>query len=141
MNCLLDHGPLHQKTFDGVTIEECVVCNGVWLGGGELKALSNYWSRKHPTPINHEIINNAITEPRDFWVEIPLQCPKCHGHLKKQYFAGTKVGMDRCFYCGGFWVEGEELLAIKEHVKPDPVSDALGALQSRRHQQCYLNIR
>lgn len=39
MRCPKDGGALHERDMDGVKVDVCTTCNGVWLDAGELDTL------------------------------------------------------------------------------------------------------
>ena len=61
--------------------------------------------------------------------------------MKKHYFAGTLIGLDQCQVCKGFWLDGGELQAIAEEVKPNPTIEAAIAELSRESHKAMAEQR
>ncbi len=76
-----------MKTFvrDGVEVDQCITCGGIWLDSGELQKLVG-------------------VEP-----EMPriLECPKCQKPMSIQILRG--VELDHCPSCGGIALDRGEL--------------------------------
>jgi len=88
MKCLLCHMDCIQKIVEGVEIDLCVNCGGVWLDGGELETLTG-----------HDLKNYR-----------QLQCPMCNLIMLTRTIGTVEV--DHCFKCGGTWLDKGELEAI-----------------------------
>ncbi len=93
MNCLVCHMETHQETVEGVEIDLCVNCGGVWLDGGELEALTG-----------HDLKNYR-----------QLLCPECNLIMLTRTIGTVEV--DHCFKCGGTWLDKGELQGISEMQK------------------------
>jgi Zn-finger nucleic acid-binding protein len=39
INCPRDHTPMEKKTREGITIDKCPKCGGLWLDKGEMESL------------------------------------------------------------------------------------------------------
>jgi len=82
-----------QQTVEGVEIDLCVNCGGVWLDGGELETLTG-----------HDLKNYR-----------QLMCPGCNLIMLTRTIGSVEV--DHCFKCGGTWLDKGELQAISELAK------------------------
>lgn len=90
------------ETQNGVELDECLVCNGVWLDKGELEQLC---AATHPIP-------SRLLKPRS---EAKLQlrpegsrpCPRCGHFLVCSVVKGVRL--DLCSDCQGLWLDQGEL--------------------------------
>ncbi|CAL9572642.1 hypothetical protein SUDANB6_04895 [Streptomyces sp. enrichment culture] len=56
MQCPKCHGPMHTYNRNGIQIEQCSSCRGIFLDYGELEALTRLeaqWSQPAPPPAPH----------------------------------------------------------------------------------------
>jgi len=85
MECIICKGPMETKVIEGVEIDYCSKCGGVWLDEGEMEQLSGL------DPARGRI----------------LTCTACSGNM------GTKiindVEVDFCPSCGTVWLDRGEL--------------------------------
>jgi Zn-finger nucleic acid-binding protein len=95
MKCLICHMDAIQKIVEGVEIDLCVNCGGVWLDGGELEALTGH----------------NLKDYRQ------LMCPECNLIMLTRTIGTVEV--DHCFKCGGTWLDKGELEAISDLSKGD----------------------
>jgi len=65
--------------------------------------------------------------PKHFWQEDTLECPVDYTKMRKSDYAGDSgIHIDRCFTCGGFWIDGGEIARLWEYVQPDMTKDVMG---------------
>ncbi len=114
---------MNHIALQNINIDVCTKCKGVWLDDGELRSLISYFSSGElGDKFNHwkEVHTTGKTLPRDFWNEGKLQCPNDSDLLTKHYFAGDSgIGIENCRRCNGFWIDGDEMLALAEYNKPN----------------------
>ena len=112
-------------------IMACPRCHGIWVEQAAMRALLDKFMTKtpeeHAAALDrwHEIDGDGETLPAEFWREDTIVCPIDRNNLKKHYFPGTMIGLDHCLVCRRYWIDGDEVGAIAEYVKPDPVHDEL----------------
>ncbi|HCE47020.1 MAG TPA: hypothetical protein DET40_26020 [Lentisphaeria bacterium] len=100
---------LEPQVHDGVNVELCSKCNGVWLHKGELNKIA------HPHEGDLEYCSvDHIEEDRisDFY------CPSCHDiKLKKVNFISySEIILEYCTKCEGIWLDRGELDAINAEI-------------------------
>jgi membrane associated rhomboid family serine protease len=98
--CYSDMGPvLHQ----GVTVDVCTRCKGLWLDPGELAAL-----RGADQDVPAERIQETHPDPTSYI------CPRCEGGFETfEYVRGTGLYVDRCKNCHGIWLDAGELQKVR----------------------------
>jgi len=100
MTCPACKIPTIVLELEGVEIDYCTQCKGVWLDTGELELLLSEAENVQ------EILNSVtLVESK----EKALACPICHKHLDKvEYGVDDKVLLDKCPRNDGiFFDEGE----------------------------------
>ena len=96
-------GKLRTQSAEGVEIEVCDNCGGIWLDANELKELS---SKTEKTPLSSE---NCAFEPTEGKGE--MHCPKCSECPLDTFIYAFDSGieLDRCPQCQGIWLDKNEL--------------------------------
>jgi len=130
MHCPKDSTICRTKVLDGIEIDTCPLCQGVWIEQSEVRNLVNKLLVPRYTDADELISEFEVAEskgslPKDFWSEARLDCPRHHGSMSKHFFAGGHIGVDQCQVCKGFWLDGGELKAIARDVKPNPELDVV----------------
>jgi len=105
LECPKCHEPMFVAEFEGVEIDTCPTCGGVWLDGGELEALVG-----EPSPPK-EKPDEGLGPPE-------LDCPICVDKLLKDCYAGTDVVVDKCPHGDGIWLDRGELEQILQALTP-----------------------
>jgi hypothetical protein len=114
MNCLRCQVNMKKAERDGVLIDVCPECKGIWLDGGELDMLKA-GERKQVPEILADARREIIAE-RSHLLQVVGMCPKCQrAHIEVTQRDG--VELDVCPYChGAFFDDGEmEQLRTREH--------------------------
>jgi len=116
--------PINPDVVQGVHLDACGQCGGVWFDDGELTEVQN---------------RGAIGEVEDTFVPsmerwtgggATRQCPVCHDTVMAEYnyMYSTPVRIDACPNCHGIWVQDGELRAMERlaaAAQQEQVSDAL----------------
>jgi Zn-finger nucleic acid-binding protein len=121
MNCIRCNVPLTRKNYEGVEIDQCAKCGGVWLDEGELQQVIN----RQEEGFSPEIVQAAV---RDGFAGIPRaeeqsleRCPKCGAQMTAVNYAyHSGIIIDRCPQQHGLWFDGlemEKIQANQEHWK------------------------
>ena len=108
---------------DGVEIDCCDECHGIWLDEGELELLLEA-DRDSDLPIL-----KALTDPAAIKAKGKRKCPVC---AKKMLLVDIPldpvVEIDRCPNNHGLWFDRGELEQIIAAAKGTPIADFLGAM-------------
>ena len=92
-----------EGTLFELKLDQCFVCNGVWLDAGELK---KYLS-ENITIVNSPEIDRPLIEDADKKIS---QCPHCHVDMVKiPAPKAPEIIMDSCSKCQGIWLDSGEL--------------------------------
>ncbi|MDD5070348.1 MAG: zf-TFIIB domain-containing protein [Candidatus Omnitrophica bacterium] len=118
MNCPKCVGKLEPIVIEGVTVDVCWACEGIWFDQGELEKVIEADSRDFKRiDINRDSLDgeefNQLHSSLDHKVG---QCPKCSGttFLKKEDYPNG-VTVDVCPECLGIWLDGGEILKLRNN--------------------------
>ncbi len=102
-----------QHDHDGIRVDQCDRCGGMFLHHGELNKIAE------PTQgdLEFSTLHGESFQHEDRFE--PIGCPDCGaGTMKKVEFnIHTGIVLDYCEACGGFWLDGTELDRINDEVR------------------------
>jgi len=93
-----------------IAYDLCEACGGLWLDGGELDKMA--FQVEGSIEVSSQRETDKDIEPQK-------QCPRCDDTpLDKVIFVGySDIVLDHCRNCGGFWLDGGELLRIDRELQ------------------------
>lgn len=113
MECLRCGKKLVNIEVNGIVIDKCMSCGGVWCDPGEMEKI------KDLDDIDPTLFDNAIEIKGNQTKNKTLRCPRCYdggrnsGRLMMQnYMYGKEIQIDRCVDCCGVWLDRGELSKI-----------------------------
>ena len=98
---------MEQRKYEGVTVDRCSQCEGVWLDYGELRLIATIRERK----FTEEELDAAMKADSRRTEESPVLCPKCDRPMEKRESYDTVV--DMCPQRHGIWLDKGELERIQ----------------------------
>lgn len=129
------HIPLSPQTFEGLTLDVCSRCAGVWFNAEELRTLMA------TDPFSLATLE-ARTSPHLEHVAGPparQSCPNCGVLLQEyHYLYNSPIVLHACPQCEGCWVQKGELLAIQQWRDHD--RSAVAAEEAQRLQLAQAQI-
>ena len=97
-------GELEPITYEGVDLDVCLLCRGLWFDQGELAKFNNFDS-DFPLGPGKPVKGKAIGG----------HCPRCSVVMNvTRYAPGTKFQVDRCADCGGVWLDNGEIGKVQQ---------------------------
>jgi membrane associated rhomboid family serine protease len=97
-------GQLESVSYEGVDLDICMLCHGLWFDKGELAKFNKFDADFPLAP------GKGITKKRS-----GVRCPRCNVLMKVvQYAPGANFEVDRCGNCGGVWLDRYEIRKIQE---------------------------
>ena len=119
IHCLNNCGTMQQTQYEGVIIDVCPTCKGVWLDPGELTTIVE--TREHTW--SAETIERVLELTGG--VGIPnkelnrsLRCPKCNEDLAPVNYQGTSgVIVNTCQANHGVWLDAGELAKVQIYLE------------------------
>lgn len=100
MNCPRCESVMLVYELQGVEIDYCEECGGIWLDAGELERLLQ--DRAEDVMSNFEVIKHS-KEPK-------LRCPACGKKMEKVICGNTQL--DKCKKGHGIWFDEGELSEV-----------------------------
>jgi Zn-finger nucleic acid-binding protein len=97
-----------------VEVEACVNgCGGVWLDAAEIFRMDEE-HEGFDDPVMQKLL--AFDTPRDTDFRDKITCIKCGFKMRRrEHREGSGIYVDECYGCGGIWLDGGELKAIREN--------------------------
>ena len=103
--------PMKQVEVEGMILDVCMDgCGGIWFDRHELKRVDN------GSENIGNFLQNLKPQPDVKLVpEMQRRCPRCHESILRQGYYSTKkeVIIDKCYNCGGVFLDGGELAHIR----------------------------
>jgi hypothetical protein len=120
VDCPICREPLIVAEREGIELDVCPWCHGLWFDAGELALLSEKLGRTLR-------VAERSPEPAETG-EKPRECPRCDRAMDK-IMLGTspRVLLDRCA-AHGLWFDQGELGALVRQMAPTPGSPAEAVL-------------
>jgi len=113
MNCPRCQVVTELRDHDGVQVNECRNCAGMFLHHGELNKIAK------PTQgdLEFSTLHDESFSHADRFE--PIACPDCGNETmqKVEFNIHTGIVLDYCPACEGFWLDGTELDRINDEVK------------------------
>ena len=109
---------MQEETRNGVTIDRCSNCGGLWFDVEEIQKYLNARGTRAGQPVPKE---NELRASR---AGPPEQCTCCE---ERQLYRGTLRGFayQRCSWCGGVYLSAAELAKIQVRETTSPLSPPL----------------
>ena len=101
--------PVHLGAME---IDQCSTCHGIWFDEGELEKL-----------MNHEILSRLLpagAAPAAGKRGVRRPCPRCADEKMEEVEVQGAAGLfiDICPTCKGYWLDGGELHALRQRLRP-----------------------
>jgi len=102
---------LVAQEFQGITIDACPKCAGIFFDEGEVNALKAK-GLDAMEQLEDAIVPEVTVEPTSDRFRL---CPNCKEAMDKfRYMYHSDVVLDECGKCGGIWVQDGELGRMRE---------------------------
>ena len=116
MKCPVDRRVLETKRYEAqIQVDECPACRGMWLDEGELERIQQTKERDYTDELAkipdgvlgaYEMARQKIQDER--------ACPSCgRGMEKREYAYASRILVDSCPSCHGFWLDRGEVEALE----------------------------
>ena len=115
MNCPNCKIELHPKNIQGISVDECEQCEGIWFEDDELRQVKD----KIDSDLNWMDFE-ILKHPEKFKPKAKrTNCPSCQKPMNVLDYDHTKVEIDYCTSCNGVWLEKNELEKIIEALEKE----------------------
>ncbi len=99
MNCPKCQSTTHEMTIEGVVLDFCPSCKGMWFDKDEMAFM---------TELPDDIPN--VSEVQKEARKTDYDCPRCGNKLEEMKFVQVQdLLIDRCPQCKGIWLDDGEL--------------------------------
>ncbi len=102
MQCPRCHVEAKEMFQQGVMIDFCPSCKGLWMDGGEI----NYFAQD-PGLVAEKLKAPLIAEHGS-----ELECPRCQKPMREGGLIESSLKIDHCPSCNGLWFDSGELAAL-----------------------------
>ena len=114
LRCPVDGNELERTAFQGIEIDVCRKCGGVWFDHGEL---DDVMREAMAQPQSVARLDPRAGAPTKHTPHRELTCPRCQKPMAAGIFGKTSnIELDRCPQCSGQWADGGELSALVEYL-------------------------
>jgi len=112
MECPRDHSILEEVEIDGVRVDICKSCGGIWFDNFEIKKFDEVHEDKGDQVI---ALTKKYKKP-DVNLEGKINCPKCKNVVMMRRFhsPARAIEVDECAACAGIWLDAGELAALRD---------------------------
>ncbi len=112
--CPACNKPLETVTICDTELEACLNgCGGVWFDAAELFRLDEQ-GEGEDDPVLQKLL--SFNTPRDTDNRDKITCLKCGIKMRRrEHREGSGIFVDECYGCGGLWLDGGELKAVREN--------------------------
>ncbi len=109
-----EHQQLSPQIYEGVTIDRCGACNGVWLDASELTTIVETKEEKFSPKLISKTMKGARSGVGVNDERVTAKCPKCATPmLVVNYEYSSGIIIDSCPNDHGIWLDNKELEAIQ----------------------------
>jgi Zn-finger nucleic acid-binding protein len=99
---------MESVTVDGVTVDRCTGCRGIWFDMLEQEDLKKLRAAKK-VDIGDPKLGKALNSKRD------IECPKCHAPTVKMVVANhPEIQYEACATCYGVFFDAGEFTGFQE---------------------------
>jgi Zn-finger nucleic acid-binding protein len=119
IDCINGCGQMSQLAYEGVDIDICKTCAGVWLDFGELTTIVETKERTWPESIVNKVLSStgALGISAEERNRI-LRCPKCNAVLPPTNYQGNSgIIVNACQKDHGLWLDSGELAKIQIYME------------------------
>ena len=113
LSCPRDGAALETVVREGVTIDRCGTCRGMWFDKGELRRVSG-----------ERRVEREATRGRIVPVQSDFACIRCGGVSHLSFI--EEVSVDACSACHGVWLDGGELEEARRQVEVRRIMEQAG---------------
>jgi Zn-finger nucleic acid-binding protein len=118
MDCPRCSSPIGEIENEGVTMDFCSDCKGLWFDAGEV---ASYFELSRDLPM----LAAADRQEQDS----EMTCPRCSSGMKQMLYAPPNdLTIDQCTSCGGMWFDKGEVHTLHKlsSLLEDPASRFAG---------------
>lgn len=111
-------GMLKEIEVDGIKVDICWICEGIWFDKGELEKVIKNDTRN--LTLDHlgraDMDGKELAELKTKINDLSGPCPRCSGAAllkRKSYSSNKKLQIDVCPHGHGLWLDGGEIKLLR----------------------------
>jgi Zn-finger nucleic acid-binding protein len=113
MRCPKCRTEMEQVDYDGIEIDRCKYCKGIWFDAGEREALNNKSAAL-------AIDTGDVRSGREFNKKDNYRCPRCSGGMVRVVDPQqTHIWYETCSSCSGSYFDAGEFSDLAQHTISD----------------------
>ncbi len=121
--------PMDQVTYDGIEVDRCQHCQGIWFDAGEIKALSTRDAAEE-LDIGSTTIGHWQDGIQDY------DCPRCGGPMQKAVVKHQPhIRIETCVDCKGSFLDAGELKDLAELTPREFLRSLMPDRNHRNHRK------
>lgn len=115
IKCVNGCGPMTETPYEGVNVDVCKTCSGVWLDFAEMTSIVETKEKSWP----EETIRKVLAQTGKAGIplaekERKIQCPKCEKNLSPtNYQNNSGIIVNACENSHGMWLDAGEISKIQ----------------------------
>jgi len=114
LKCPVDGTDLDKVVFQGIEVDVCQKCGGVWFDRSELDDVMREAMAQPQSVARLDPKAGATIKPTP---HREITCPRCQKTMIPEVFGKvSNIELDRCPQCRGQWADGGELSALVEYM-------------------------
>src|SRR4051794_1745453 len=115
MRCVRDTSLLQQKVYEGVEVDQCPQCSGMFLDKGELETIQATIEKDQRRDAVPRVTSEGDSlEAVRADVREPVDCVKCGARMeRRRYGFGSPTIIDECPKGCGVWLDGGEIQELE----------------------------
>ncbi len=121
MKCPKCNAAMELVTFEGVTVDRCTACKGIWFDANEQKLLKE---KK-----GSEVIDTGdIATGKKMDKIHNIQCPRCHTPMIRMVDVDQHhIDYEACTVCYGIFLDAGEFKDLKDYTMSEYLRELFGA--------------
>ena len=135
MNCPKCVGKLQKETMEGIEVDSCFTCEGIWFDAGELEEVLKRDAKDFELiDVGKEEFDG--TEMASLARELDAKagkCPKCEDEtllIRQEYKGKHEINVDVCPRGHGLWLDGGEIKKLRNR----------GLVNMKDKVEVYMNV-
>jgi PAT family beta-lactamase induction signal transducer AmpG len=113
MRCPKCRADMEQVTYEGVEIDRCGLCQGMWFDAGEVEALAHKEAAL-------AIDTGSARQGRQYNVIDDYRCPRCGGEMERKVDPRqSHIWYESCKACGGSFFDAGEFRDLSQYTISD----------------------
>jgi len=130
---------LMEKIYEGVPIDTCQKCGGVWLDKDELYQIVERREKSFTPEEKAEVKPEPVQQPKQTELVEEINCPICGVVMKRLTYASTSgIIIDRCPRGDGIWLDKGELEKIQIYIEK---SEELGEKEYAKYTRIFNEVK